>query len=363
MRWLLLLVCLAGCELVVDFDRSRIMDAGDAGEDAMLDDGGDDAGEDDAGEDDAGDDDAGDMDAGDDDAGDMDAGDDDAGPEDAGVDASCSMPSDCDDGEACTMDECGGDSMCAYTTLCTVDVTGGITLDDLSTILTVSSVDAALDGFLVIHDDAAGAPGAEIGFAAVSAGANADVTVELDRPVADGEMLHAMLHEDTGVMGTYEMGTDPPATLMGMDVSEAFTATVPAGTPAIEVTVTGDATDYTFSAPRPSTLALPTGGDPDLVLIRGYRYRIINTTPAAHAFELLDDGASLGVPADDVVHLSQAAGVGPALESNGTVDWDESDANAILFTASAAFESAPVNAYRSSVATANQRAAITYVDP
>lgn len=356
---LALIVSLAGCELVVDFDRSRIMDAGDAGVDAMLADGGDDAGDEDAGDEDAGDEDAGDMDAGDEDAGDMDAGED-AGPGDTGVDASCTLDDECDDGEACTDDMC--DVTCMYTPLCSVDVTGGITLDDLSTILVVPEVEAAIDGFLVIHEDSGGSPGAEIGVAAVSAGTNADVMVELTRPATDAETLHAMLHEDVGVIGTYEMGTDPPATLMGADVNESFTATVPAGTPAIEVSIDGDATDYTFSAPRPSTLALPTGTDPDLTLIRGYRYRVINGTPTAHAFELLDDGASVGVPADDVVHLSQETGVNPALESNGTVDWDETDANAVLFTASAAFE-AVVNAYRSAVATANQRGAITYADP
>lgn len=362
MRWIVLLAVLsslAGCELVVDFDRSRIVDGGDAGEDAMLDDGGDDAGDEDAGDEDAGDMDAGDEDAGDTDAGDTDAGDTDAGPADTGVDASCTAVGECDDGEACTEDMC--DVTCMYAPLCSVDVTG-ITLDDLSTILVVPEVEAAVDGFVVIHEDAAGSPGAEIGVAPVSATTNTDVTVELTRPVTDGETLHAMLHEDVGVIGTYEEGTDPPATMMGADVSESFTATVPAGTPAIEVTIDGDATDYTFSAPRPSTLALPTGADPDLTLIRGYRYRIINNTPVAQPFELLDDGASVGVPADDIVHLSQDSGVSPALESNGTVDWDESDANDVLFTASAAFETA-INAYRSAVATANQRGAITYADP
>jgi len=68
-------------------------------------------------------------------------------------------------------------------------------------------------GFLVIHADANGAPGPDIGHAAVPDGLSTDVAIELN---ADGltPVVWPMLHQDTGTVGTYEFGTvegaDPP---------------------------------------------------------------------------------------------------------------------------------------------------------
>lgn len=60
-------------------------------------------------------------------------------------------------------------------------------------------------GFLVVHADGGGQPGAVIGFAPVADGNNVNVVVELD---AEGvtPILYPMLHVDTGEEGVYEFG-------------------------------------------------------------------------------------------------------------------------------------------------------------
>lgn len=74
----------------------------------------------------------------------------------------------------------------------------------------VPAVRASADGWIVIHSDANGAPGPVAGFAPVSAGANHNISVELDPAVATAT-LHAMLHVDAGVAGEYEFpGEDGP---------------------------------------------------------------------------------------------------------------------------------------------------------
>jgi hypothetical protein len=60
-------------------------------------------------------------------------------------------------------------------------------------------------GWLVIHADNDGAPGPVIGTAAVEAGTNINVEVELTGEATP--VLFPMLHVDTGEVGTYEFGT------------------------------------------------------------------------------------------------------------------------------------------------------------
>lgn len=87
-------------------------------------------------------------------------------------------------------------------------------------------------GWMVIHEDDGGAPGAVIGFSAVGDGSNADVQVTLDRDAVDQETLYAMLHVDAGVVGTYEFpGPDGPVMDgMGNVIAPPFTVTVTDGT-------------------------------------------------------------------------------------------------------------------------------------
>ena len=71
--------------------------------------------------------------------------------------------------------------------------------------VTIGQVEAAVDGWLVIHaDDGEGAPGPVLGQTMVSAGSNSDVMVDLgDATFAGGEMLFPMLHIESPADGEY----------------------------------------------------------------------------------------------------------------------------------------------------------------
>jgi hypothetical protein len=89
-------------------------------------------------------------------------------------------------------------------------------------------------GWVVIHEDDDGSPGAVIGNAAVSDGTSTDVSVTLDRDAEDGETLYAMLHDDSPEDGEYSFDPsasepeDPPALdADGEVVVDPFTVTLP----------------------------------------------------------------------------------------------------------------------------------------
>lgn len=73
-------------------------------------------------------------------------------------------------------------------------------------------------GWMVIHADNNGSPGAVLGFTPILEGLNSDISVELSE---DGltETVFPMLHYDTGVAGEYEFGTvegeDGPVIVQG----------------------------------------------------------------------------------------------------------------------------------------------------
>ena len=124
--------------------------------------------------------------------------------------------------------------------------------------VTVAKVISDGPGWMTIHADANGAPGAGIGHAAVSDGENADVVVEIDASAAT-ETLYAMLHIDVGEVGVYEFpGDDVPATVDGKPVTPSFkisgtgvsTTTTTLAAKIIEIASTG------FS---PTTLTIKTG--------------------------------------------------------------------------------------------------------
>jgi len=107
--------------------------------------------------------------------------------------------------------------MTASVTVADQDATDGM--------VTIGEVVAAQDGWLVIHAQKDGGIGPVIGYAAVMAGANADVMVEID-PMGATETLYAMLHIDEGVAGTYEFpGADGPALVDDKPVTPAFMLT------------------------------------------------------------------------------------------------------------------------------------------
>jgi predicted lipoprotein with Yx(FWY)xxD motif len=93
--------------------------------------------------------------------------------------------------------------------------------------ITISSVTADEVGWLVIHAQADGKPGAILGFSPVQAGENNDVVVEIDSSSAT-ETLYAMLHVDADTEGMFDFpgGNDLPATdAAGNVVTPAFTVT------------------------------------------------------------------------------------------------------------------------------------------
>lgn len=93
----------------------------------------------------------------------------------------------------------------------------------------VNIVRAVADGpaWVVIHADADGKPGPVIGHAALHEGENTDVAVDIDTEAAT-PLLHAMLHVDAGVVGTFEFpGPDAPIKIGGNIVMAMFSAAPP----------------------------------------------------------------------------------------------------------------------------------------
>lgn len=93
--------------------------------------------------------------------------------------------------------------------------------------VTVAEVVSPTQGWVVIHLDQDGSPGSVAGYAMVDSGTNSNVMVEVD-PATVTDMLYAMLHSDTGVMGEYEFpDADPPVTdEEGNAVMQSFTVTI-----------------------------------------------------------------------------------------------------------------------------------------
>ena len=91
--------------------------------------------------------------------------------------------------------------------------------------VTIDQVVSYRDGWLVIHAVRDGKPvvPGSIGHAPIRAGVNRDVTVMLSEPTAPGTKVLAMLHVDTGRIGSYEFGpgstdVDRPVVLDGKPV-------------------------------------------------------------------------------------------------------------------------------------------------
>jgi len=82
--------------------------------------------------------------------------------------------------------------------------------------LTIDSALIDTQGWMVIHADNDGAPGAVLGFAPLVEGLNENIVVELDEAATS---VFPMLHYDTGAPGVYEFGTvegaDGPVTVDG----------------------------------------------------------------------------------------------------------------------------------------------------
>jgi hypothetical protein len=106
--------------------------------------------------------------------------------------------------------------------------------------VTVDQVVATAPGWMVIHIDENGSPGAVLGQTQVEAGTTDSVAVTLDPPLDAETTLWAMLHVDEGEVGVYEFpGADVPVILNGEVVMQPFAAMVAA---AVEDTPEAEAT-------------------------------------------------------------------------------------------------------------------------
>lgn len=78
------------------------------------------------------------------------------------------------------------------------------------------------DGWIAVHADDSGDPGAVIGYAPIQEGENTDVEVKLDQPVDSGT-LYAMVHAEDPADGDYTFPDgDPPVDQSGGMVVESF---------------------------------------------------------------------------------------------------------------------------------------------
>jgi hypothetical protein len=101
---------------------------------------------------------------------------------------------------------------------------------DVATELNIAQVDAEQIGWIVLHRDNDGTPGAVFGNAQVFTGENGNVVVMLDEgeSVSSGEQVWAMLHIDNGTIHEYEFdgsqgSNDPPVTdALGNPIMDSF---------------------------------------------------------------------------------------------------------------------------------------------
>ncbi len=227
------------------------------------------------------------------------------------------------------------------------------TLNNLSTQVAVAAVTSDGPGWITIHEEG----GTLLGHTAVGAGSTSDVTVTLDRPAQDGEMLNAMLHVDAGVVGVFEFpGVDVPAlNAQQQPVEQAFSVVVAAGTPALRLRVSNVGTSaFRFTAVEPEGFAGvigPQGNNQTLTLQRDWRYEVVNSASTGHPFEFITRGGS---PAADVVLLSQVAA--GSLEGDASIGWSQSG-NAVRFTLSPSL-AIVLNGYRCSIHSSVMRGSV-----
>lgn len=97
--------------------------------------------------------------------------------------------------------------------------------------ITVGTVSLPTDGFVVVHaanEDGTPTVPDSIGHVAAPAGKSENVVVPLEFPVAAGDTVYVMLHEDSGELGVYEFKTgstdvDLPVTVDGAPVITPIT--------------------------------------------------------------------------------------------------------------------------------------------
>ena len=88
----------------------------------------------------------------------------------------------------------------------------------------IDKVLIAMEGYVVIHEDADGKPGEIIGSSKLlSKGEHMGVEVALERDSVQGETLHAMLHSEMGSVNYFESNIDKP--ILSKKMNAPITAT------------------------------------------------------------------------------------------------------------------------------------------
>lgn len=106
--------------------------------------------------------------------------------------------------------------------------------------IVVAQVDASQDGWIAVHIDEGGKPGAVIGHAAAKKGKTTNLSIKLEQDVPVGGKLWPMLHIDAGTIGTYEFpGPDAPVVVNNNIVMKQIAITAAAAAPPAALPTTG----------------------------------------------------------------------------------------------------------------------------
>lgn len=88
------------------------------------------------------------------------------------------------------------------------------------TTIVVASVTLPSQGFIAVHSNNDGQPGAVVGHSdLLSAGTSTDVVITLDQPLATTDLLFPMAHIDVDVDGVYDF--DPPDVAVDLPATTA----------------------------------------------------------------------------------------------------------------------------------------------
>lgn len=155
-------------------------------------------------------------------------------PVDGELNATSGAPEPFDGGfaeETATQDDATTDGAALQTA-----VTGSIVAEDQTgdggSVLVDEVSVTGTDGWVVVHADSEGSPGAVLGTAALTSSLEekreTDLRVDLGAPLDAGEhAVWIMLHRDDGVVGSYEFpGPDEPIVVNGEIVMVSVTVTV-----------------------------------------------------------------------------------------------------------------------------------------
>ncbi|KXA89893.1 hypothetical protein AKJ37_07915 [candidate division MSBL1 archaeon SCGC-AAA259I09] len=147
--------------------------------------------------------------------------------------------------------------------------------------ITIDTVVAGQSGWIVIHRDDNGSPGAVIGYTGVEEGTSNDVEVEIDIAQST-DRLYAMLHMDTGETGVYEFpDADPPVQVNGQIVVTPFNVSLQPE-PDTQWTMTNN----TFS---PETIEIDVGDTVEIVNEDSFNHNFTAQNPQTGEVVISED--------------------------------------------------------------------------